>query len=215
MSPTGRTPGGDAQPAPRETGEAGPRVEPLSRHLPRRHDQAGGQRQGGFRRQRLRPPQGLHLPRGRRHGVPLPQHPRSRSSPPRTSPPSRPRRSTRASSRSTRASTSAAGSPTRATPGHWQAKDFILAYDGKSEAKEKDLWTEKDVRRLRADRRLAAPGQAGAAAAAGGPPQRRRRHEPRRLAQDARHPLRRRQRHPAPRPRQGAGQHHLQHHRLG
>ena len=27
--------------------------------------------------------------------------------------------------------------------GHWQAKDFILAYDGKSEAEKKDLWTEK------------------------------------------------------------------------
>jgi hypothetical protein len=27
--------------------------------------------------------------------------------------------------------------------GHWTAQDFILAYDGKSEAKEKDLWTEK------------------------------------------------------------------------
>jgi hypothetical protein len=34
----------------------------------------------------------------------------------------------------------------RADPGHvghWTAQDFILAYDGKSEAKEKDLWTEK------------------------------------------------------------------------
>ena len=32
--------------------------------------------------------------------------------------------------------------------GHWQAKDWILDYDGKSEAsaKEKDLWTEKDYR---------------------------------------------------------------------
>lgn len=28
--------------------------------------------------------------------------------------------------------------------GHWTAKDFILAYDGKSEAKDKSLWTEKD-----------------------------------------------------------------------
>jgi hypothetical protein len=27
--------------------------------------------------------------------------------------------------------------------GHWTARDFVLAYDGKSEAKEKDLWTEK------------------------------------------------------------------------
>jgi hypothetical protein len=28
--------------------------------------------------------------------------------------------------------------------GHWTAKDWILAYDGKSEAKDKDLWTEKE-----------------------------------------------------------------------
>jgi hypothetical protein len=28
--------------------------------------------------------------------------------------------------------------------GHWEAKDFILAYDGKSEAKQKDLFTDKD-----------------------------------------------------------------------
>lgn len=27
--------------------------------------------------------------------------------------------------------------------GHWTAKDFILAYDGRSEAKDKSLWTEK------------------------------------------------------------------------
>jgi hypothetical protein len=27
--------------------------------------------------------------------------------------------------------------------GHWRARDFILDYDGKSEAKEKDLWTER------------------------------------------------------------------------
>jgi len=28
--------------------------------------------------------------------------------------------------------------------GHWQPKDWILAYDGKSEATDKNLWTEKD-----------------------------------------------------------------------
>ena len=28
--------------------------------------------------------------------------------------------------------------------GHWRAKDSILEYDGKSTAKDKDLWTEKD-----------------------------------------------------------------------
>jgi hypothetical protein len=28
--------------------------------------------------------------------------------------------------------------------GHWQPKDWILDYDGKSEAKDKDLWTEKE-----------------------------------------------------------------------
>jgi hypothetical protein len=28
--------------------------------------------------------------------------------------------------------------------GHWKAHDFILEYDGKSEAKDKDLWTEKE-----------------------------------------------------------------------
>ena len=28
--------------------------------------------------------------------------------------------------------------------GHWQAKDWILDYDGKSEAKDKDLWSEKE-----------------------------------------------------------------------
>jgi hypothetical protein len=28
--------------------------------------------------------------------------------------------------------------------GHWTSKGFILAYDGKSEAKDKDLWTQKD-----------------------------------------------------------------------
>jgi Domain of Unknown Function (DUF1080) len=30
--------------------------------------------------------------------------------------------------------------------GHWKAKDSILAYDGKSTAKDKDLWTEKEYR---------------------------------------------------------------------
>ncbi len=28
--------------------------------------------------------------------------------------------------------------------GHWQAKDWVLAYDGKSEATDKNLWTEKE-----------------------------------------------------------------------
>src|SRR5262245_37901041 len=28
--------------------------------------------------------------------------------------------------------------------GHWQPKDWVLSYDGKSQAKEKDLWTEKE-----------------------------------------------------------------------
>jgi hypothetical protein len=28
--------------------------------------------------------------------------------------------------------------------GHWTAKDWVLAYDGKSEARDKDLWTEKE-----------------------------------------------------------------------
>jgi hypothetical protein len=28
--------------------------------------------------------------------------------------------------------------------GHWQPKDWILSYDGKSEAKDKNLWTEKE-----------------------------------------------------------------------
>ena len=30
--------------------------------------------------------------------------------------------------------------------GHWQPKDWILEYDGQSEAEDKDLWTEKDYR---------------------------------------------------------------------
>jgi hypothetical protein len=32
----------------------------------------------------------------------------------------------------------------RGNEGHWKAKDWILDYDGKSEAPEKDLWTEKE-----------------------------------------------------------------------
>ncbi len=28
--------------------------------------------------------------------------------------------------------------------GHWQPKDWVLTYDGKSEAKDKNLWTEKE-----------------------------------------------------------------------
>ena len=28
--------------------------------------------------------------------------------------------------------------------GHWQGADWVLKYDGKSEAKEKDLWTKKE-----------------------------------------------------------------------
>ena len=84
--------------------------------------------------------------------------------------------------------------------GHWQAKDSILDYDGKSTARDKDLWTEKEYGDfvLIADWRL--PGKPAPRAAAGRPAQRRRRQEPRRLRQDARDPLRRRQRHPAPRP---------------
>lgn len=32
----------------------------------------------------------------------------------------------------------------RGSEGHWKAKDWILDYDGKSEAQEKNLWTEKE-----------------------------------------------------------------------
>jgi len=32
----------------------------------------------------------------------------------------------------------------RGSEGHWKAKDWTLDYDGKSEAQEKDLWTEKE-----------------------------------------------------------------------
>ena len=49
----------------------------------------------------------------------------------------------RASSRSTPASTSAAGSFPRGTRDTGTAKDWVIAYDGKSEAAEKDLRTEK------------------------------------------------------------------------
>ncbi len=73
----------------------------------------------------------------------------------------------------------------------------------------------EELRRLHPDRRLAAPRQADAAAAPGRAPERRRGEGPRRQDEDARDPLCRRQRHPAPRPGQGAGEYHLQHHRLG
>ncbi len=43
--------------------------------------------------------------------------------------------------------------------GHWQARNSILSYDGKSEAKDRDLWTEKEYKNfiLMADWRL--PGK--------------------------------------------------------
>ena len=176
-----------------------PRVEPLPRHLPGRRAQARGQRQGGLRRQPLRPAQGLYLPRVRGLGMPLPQHPHPGASLHQRG--TRPRR--RAlddgfislySGLDLRGWRSDPGHA-----GHWRAHDSILDYDGKSTAQDKDLWTEKDLRRLRADRRLAAARQAGAATTPGRPAQRRRREERRRLRQDTRDPLRRRQRDPAPR----------------
>lgn len=45
--------------------------------------------------------------------------------------------------------------------GHWQPKDWILSYDGKSEAEDKNLWTQKEYRDfiLICDWRWVAPGK--------------------------------------------------------
>ena len=40
--------------------------------------------------------------------------------------------------------------------GHWVSKDWVIAYDGKSEAADKDLWTEKEFGDVAGDRRLEA-----------------------------------------------------------
>ena len=94
---------------------------------------------------RVPPPQGVHLPRGRGLGVPLPQHPD----------PGAPRRPTRGRDE---VATLDEGFVSlysgldlrgwRADPGHAGPlagrRTAILDYDGKSEAKDKDLWTEKE-----------------------------------------------------------------------
>ena len=69
--------------------------------------------------------------------------------------------------------------------GHWQPKNWILDYDGKSEAdelKEKHLWTREGIRRFPDDRRLAIAGQSGEEAVSGRAPQRRRQARRRRPA---------------------------------
>ena len=68
-----------ALPAQRAALQAVARVEPLPHHLQRRRAEAGRQRQGSLRRQRVPPAQGLHLPGVGRLRMPLPQPARFRS----------------------------------------------------------------------------------------------------------------------------------------
>ena len=59
--------------------------------------------------------------------------------------------------------------------GHWVSKDWVIAYDGRSAAEDKDLWTEKSYGDFSCDRRLALDGQRGAWGGSAPDPVRRRR----------------------------------------
>ena len=159
------------------------RVEPLPRRVQRRRDQARRQRQGRLRRQRVQPAQGLHLPGIRRLRVPLPQHPHQgtaahQSPKPEETAAGRRRLQVALHRRRPRRLEAA----TRATRGTGRPKDWILDYDGKSEAEGQEPLDREGVRRLRDDRRLAAARKPSRRRRAGHPAHRRRRQERRRQA---------------------------------
>ena len=124
--------------------------------------------------------EGLHLPGGRRLGVPLPQPPDQGDA---------------RHADATPAETAAldqgfvslySGLDLRGWKsdpghaGHWRAKDFDPRLRRQEHGQGQGPLDREGVRRLRPDRRLAAPRQANAAPPAGRAPQRRRRQEPRR-----------------------------------
>ena len=127
----------------REAGAAVPRMEPLPRLLPGRRAQARRQRQGGLRRQPIASRARAISASSRRARNATSATSASRNCPPPARPPAE-------------TATLDEGFVSlysgldlrgwRSDPGHaghWRPSDSILDYDGKSTAKEKDLWTEK------------------------------------------------------------------------